>query len=77
VNNVILLLLFYLLFLTVILLWQMRSLKGRKKEMIVFSILMGLGAVLGSLMILGIPIPSPTQPLRYVFEPLGKMLLGG
>lgn len=67
----------FLLFLGLLSYLQIRSLlaKGQKKEAAVYSGLIGIAAIIGSLLIAGIDLPSPTVPLRMVFEPIGKMIL--
>ncbi|GIM47135.1 hypothetical protein DNHGIG_26840 [Collibacillus ludicampi] len=71
-------LIFYLLFIIGVTILQITKIRkeNQMRDIIVYSVLMGMAAFLGSLMILGIPIPSPTKPLKYVFEPIGKLILG-
>ena len=67
----------FLLLAGVVSVLQMRPLlaKGLKKEAAVYGSLMGLAALIGSLLIAGVDVPSPTVPLRVVFEPIGKAIL--
>lgn len=67
----------FLLFLSLLSYLQIRPLlaKGQKKEAVVYSGLMAIAAFIGSLLIAGIDLPSPTVPLRMVFEPIGKIIL--
>jgi hypothetical protein len=45
---------------------------GEKKEAACYLVLMLTAVVVGSLLIAGIPLPSPAIPLRAVFEPVGR-----
>jgi hypothetical protein len=45
---------------------------GLKKEAAYYTVLMLAAVVIGSLLIAGIPVPSPAIPLRAVFEPVGR-----
>lgn len=67
----------FLLFLGILSFVQVKPLlkKGKRKEAAVVVSLMGLSAAVGSLLIAGIDIPSPTVLLRMVFEPIGKAIL--
>ncbi|MBD2870281.1 hypothetical protein [Paenibacillus arenilitoris] len=46
--------------------------EGKKKEAAYYAVLMLAAVVIGSLLIAGIPVPSPAFPLRAVFEPVGR-----
>ena len=45
------------------------------KEALLYSCLMGLCMILGSLLIFHIQILRTTIPLRSMFEPIGKIIL--
>lgn len=67
----------YVLFLAV---WavvriQAFSSKEKHKEAAVYGSLMGVSAILGSLLIARINLPSFTVPAKMLLEPIGKMLL--
>ncbi|SFD76149.1 hypothetical protein SAMN05216378_1310 [Paenibacillus catalpae] len=42
---------------------------------VLYSCLMGICAISGSLLIAHVPLPSTTTPLRIIFEPFGEMIL--
>lgn len=67
----------FLLLIGVVSVLQLRPMlaKGMKKEAAAYGSLMGLAALIGSLLIAGVDVPSPTVPLRMVFEPIGKAIL--
>lgn len=46
--------------------------KGEKKEGIAYIGLMLIAMVIGSLLLVGVHLPSPATPLKSVFEPIGK-----
>lgn len=62
----------YLLFLAVLAWRQAPPLyqKGLKKELVLYALLLGCAAALGSLMIAEVELTSPSQVLQEVFEPL-------
>jgi hypothetical protein len=64
----------YLIILTVV---RTRSLSrnGKTKEASLYGGLMAVCAVLGSLIIAKVDIPSLVVPYQIVFEPIGKMIL--
>ncbi|MFC5651476.1 hypothetical protein ACFPYJ_20635 [Paenibacillus solisilvae] len=66
----------FLLILVTLSVVQIKSLirKGRKKEVVVYSVLMGLAGVIGCILMAKMKIPSPTIPLQILFEPIGKMI---
>lgn len=68
----------FLVFLILLSYFQIRSIlaKGNKKEACVYGFLMGLAAVIGSLLIAGVEIPSPNIVFTKIFEPIGKAVLG-
>ncbi len=54
---------------------QMFLKKKQPKEAVVYSCLMGICMILGSLLIAHVQIPSITIPVRFIFEPIGKIIL--
>jgi ABC-type Fe3+-siderophore transport system permease subunit len=49
--------------------------KKQPKDAVIYSCLMGLCIILGSLIIAHVHIPSTTVPARIIFEPVGKIIL--
>lgn len=49
--------------------------KKQPKVAVVYSCLMGLCMILGSLLFAHVQIPSTTAPVRFIFEPIGKIIL--
>jgi hypothetical protein len=47
----------------------------KNKEAAIFGGLMGVSSIIGSLSIARVHIPSTVVPFRFIFEPIGKMLL--
>jgi hypothetical protein len=48
--------------------------KKLKKELVTYLALMVLAATLGSLLLAQVPLPSPSEPLRLVFKPVGDLI---
>jgi len=48
----------------------------RNKEASIYASLMGIAAIVGSLLLAEIEIPSVIIPFNFAFKPLGKMILG-
>lgn len=65
---------FFLLFIASISYVQINVLSGKreKKEVIIYAGLMLIAAVIGSLLLAGVHLPSPAIPLQAVFGPVGK-----
>lgn len=68
----------YLVILGVLSLLYIRNLKKRAlyKEIITYIFFMLLAAWVGSLMILNIRVPNPTNVLEMVFDPIGAKIIG-
>lgn len=68
----------FIIFVGLLSFYQIRQIlvKEGKKEAIVYSFLMVLASVIGSLLIAGVKIPSQNILLNSIFEPIGKALLG-
>ncbi|RCW42263.1 hypothetical protein [Paenibacillus prosopidis] len=68
----------YIVFVTVMSLVRIQSLlrKQQKKEAALYGGLMTVCAVLGSLLLAGVAIPSLVVPYEMIFQPIGKMILG-
>lgn len=49
--------------------------KQKNKEAAIYGGLLGLSAVIGSLLIAGVDIPSANLPFQMIFEPIGKIIL--
>ncbi|OCT13591.1 hypothetical protein A8709_18535 [Paenibacillus pectinilyticus] len=49
--------------------------KQKNKEAAVYSSLMGISSIVGSLLIAGVDVPSILIPFKVIFEPIGKILL--
>jgi hypothetical protein len=49
--------------------------KQQPKSAILYSGLMGICMIVGSLLFAKVQIPSTTIPLRTLFEPIGKIIL--
>ena len=49
--------------------------KRQTKEAELYGGLMGVSAVIGSLLIAGVSLPSLVVPYEIIFQPIGKMLL--
>ncbi|OAS15744.1 hypothetical protein A8708_32630 [Paenibacillus oryzisoli] len=47
----------------------------KNKEAAVFGSLMGICSVVGSLLIFRVNLPSMVVPFKFLFEPIGTMLL--
>ncbi|MBD0383177.1 hypothetical protein [Paenibacillus sedimenti] len=64
----------YLLFIACICYVQIVELirNKEKKDAFFYTGFMLTAAVIGSLFIAGVPVPSPYLPLKAVFEPVGK-----
>jgi hypothetical protein len=56
--------------------YQVRGffMQGLKKESIVYLCLMGGAALIGSLLLADVNIPSPSGPLKTFFEPIGRLI---
>ncbi|MGO4543626.1 hypothetical protein AB4Z29_02330 [Paenibacillus sp. 2TAB23] len=67
----------YLLGLAVWSVIRIKALVSQKKnkEAAVYGSLMGVSAVLGSLLLARMDLPSFTEPAKMILEPIGKMLL--
>ncbi|BFT72950.1 hypothetical protein [Paenibacillus sp. P36] len=68
------------LFVCFMIVWSfvtIRSMLRRQKnrEAAVFSSLMLISSVVGSLLMARVELPSMVVPFKIVFEPIGKMLL--
>ncbi|MBD0382395.1 hypothetical protein [Paenibacillus sedimenti] len=68
-------------FVILIVVWsfiKIRSLlvKQQTKEAAVYGGLMGVSAVIGSLLMAGVDLPSLVVPYEIIFQPIGKMILG-
>ncbi|MGZ4111777.1 MAG: hypothetical protein ACXVP5_04990 [Tumebacillaceae bacterium] len=48
--------------------------QGLKKESVVYLFLMGGAALIGSLLLADVTIPSPSVPLKTIFEPIGHLI---
>ncbi|MBW5445677.1 hypothetical protein GE107_06310 [Cohnella sp. CFH 77786] len=59
--------------------WQVRGLlaKGETKDAACYALLMAAAAAIGALLLAGVQLPSPNEPLRAVFEPVGKWIFPG
>lgn len=68
----------YLVILGILSLLYIRNLKKRAlyKEIITYIFFMLLAAWVGSLMILNIRVPNPTNVLEMVFDPIGAKIIG-
>jgi len=51
--------------------------QGNRRDFQVYVALMGLAAVVGTLLLLGVRLPSPLEPINHVFTPLGRLMTGG
>lgn len=71
------LILLFLLLISVVSYFQLRYIwhKEGKKEAVLYSFLMALAAVVGSMLIAGIPVPNPNDYITMIFEPIGKAIL--
>ncbi|MCU6791854.1 hypothetical protein OB236_06900 [Paenibacillus sp. WQ 127069] len=49
--------------------------KNQLKVAVLYSCLMGLCMIAGSLLFAHVHIPSTTVPMRIIFEPIGKIIL--
>ncbi|QQE78121.1 hypothetical protein [Alicyclobacillus sp. SO9] len=67
----------FLLLVTLLSIWQLRVFQREGFQYAIwgYTILMSIAAIVGSLELARITIPSPLAPLESVFEPIGKMLL--
>lgn len=67
----------YLIFLGTLCYIQVRqfSRKGMNREIWAYVGLIVLVAVIGSLQMTGVKLPSPAIPTERIFEPMGKWLL--
>ncbi|GLI09811.1 hypothetical protein YDYSG_58440 [Paenibacillus tyrfis] len=64
---------FFLLLVAYLSFLQYRAFRGKKKTELIVNIgLMLTAAVIGTLLIAGVDIPSPAIPLTAIFEPIGK-----
>ena len=68
-------------FVILIMVWsfiEIRSLlvKQQTKEAAVYGGLMGVSAIIGSLLMARVELPSLVVPYEIVFQPIGKMILG-
>ncbi|ARF16112.1 hypothetical protein CSV61_01960 [Sporosarcina sp. P3] len=48
--------------------------KKYKKELLVFSILLAIGVVLGIMLGFGVTIPPPTKLVKFLFTPLTDLI---
>lgn len=48
---------------------------GKNREAAVFGSILGVSAIVGSLLLARVNIPSMIDPFKLMFEPFGKMLL--
>ncbi|WP_028612845.1 hypothetical protein [Paenibacillus harenae] len=65
----------FLLFVAYLSFWQFRALHGKTKIEIIVNIgLMLTAAVIGTMLIADVDIPSPAIPLTAIFEPIGKWI---
>ncbi len=51
---------------------ELPSLRGRKKELWVFSLLLALGVALGIASALHVPLPNPLDWIAAVFRPFAR-----
>ncbi|MDQ0901954.1 MULTISPECIES: hypothetical protein [unclassified Paenibacillus] len=67
----------YVLCLCMYTLLQIRRLWGsnEKREAWIYALFMTVTAVIGALLIAGVEVPSLVVPYKFLFEPLGKMIL--
>ncbi|MBO7743788.1 hypothetical protein I8J29_06235 [Paenibacillus sp. MWE-103] len=49
--------------------------KQQTKEAVIYGSLMGVCAVIGSLLLSKAPIPSPLAPYLLLFRPFGELIL--
>jgi hypothetical protein len=49
--------------------------KQKNKEAAIYGGLLGLSALIGSLLIADVDIPSANLPFEIIFEPIGKIIL--
>ena len=68
-------------FVILIMVWsfiKIRSLlvKQQTKEAAVYGGLMGVSAIIGSLLMARVELPSLVVPYEIVFQPIGKIILG-
>ncbi|UUZ85861.1 hypothetical protein LJK88_21810 [Paenibacillus sp. P26] len=49
--------------------------QGEKRKAWLYAVFMATSAVIGALLIAGVPLPSLVVPYKVVFEPIGKKLL--
>lgn len=49
--------------------------KKQPKMAVIYSCLMGICMILGSLLFAHVQLPSTTTPIRIIFEPIGKFIL--
>ncbi|WP_261301563.1 hypothetical protein [Paenibacillus andongensis] len=67
----------YVLCLCMYTLFQIRHLWGsnEKREASIYALVMTVAAVIGAILIAGVELPSLVVPYKFLFEPLGKMML--
>lgn len=67
----------YLIFMTIGTIIRVRSLirLQKNKEAAVYGGLMGLSAIVGTLILAEVQLPSPIVPFKAAFEPIGKLIL--
>ena len=68
-------------FVILIMVWsfiKIRSLlvKQQTKEAAVYGGLMGVSAIIGSLLMARVELPSLVVPYEIIFQPIGKIILG-
>lgn len=67
----------YVLCLCMYTIFQIRRLWGssEEREAWIYALIMTVTAVIGALLIAGVELPSFVVPYKFLFEPLGKMIL--
>ncbi|SDX50122.1 hypothetical protein SAMN05518855_101566 [Paenibacillus sp. CF384] len=67
----------YVLLLSVWAIVKIKALRSQHKvkEAAVYGCILGLSALVGSLLLARVKLPSFTEPARLIFEPIGKILL--
>ncbi|MGQ7887047.1 hypothetical protein [Paenibacillus sp. WC2504] len=69
-----------ILFVSFMIVWSFVTIRSnlqrqKNREAVVFSGLMAISSIVGSLLIARVELPSMVVPFKIVFEPIGKMLL--
>lgn len=63
---------------TLIVVYELPKMKKKKmqKEIKVFFIFLLFATIVSTFEIYNVPLPNPLEWLKYVFEPVGKFILG-